>query len=660
MNNNNNSYQWKNKKLKIFVFLAFIVAILILIINQFNALYNSTALNREKVKGSISFEEVTEIAGISYVGESFGASWGDFNEDIYPDLWVTNHLQPGTLYINQGNDSFIDSTSKSFSQPSRGDTHGAAWADFDNDGDQDLVQIVGGQGGTGRGSNQMYLNDGEIFSQDQASRLGIDYPLARGRNPLWIDFDTDGLLDLVVTSEKRPDGQGRPTIFRQIDGKFTDSRLFTNFTLSESAFCFLSDLSGDSKLDLICSYPYWDTISRPTIYNVNSTPFTDLSDKLIPDVTSINDIVAADFNGDLLPDLYLTRRKSSHSDVRQPTSNKIKGLFIAARDQKGVQFDATGEVTINLFDWKLPLDEIYIGKSGFHPTKSQFTLSPNASEVEGIFPHEPGKDVGVYIGYNSTRKHWSIVLSSKQWKRVAVNVESSESISHLKSLGFDRDHPPYSDRLLINNGRKLLDKSRKARINSIPTPGQSVVAGDFDNDMDIDVYIVATYTAANQPNILYENLGDATFVAVLEAGGATGSSLGIGESVITADYDVDGFLDLFVTNGEGMPLLHDDGPSQLFHNRGNENHWLEIDLKGSVSNRDGIGAQVLATAGGITQLREQSGGIHRSAQNHQRIHFGLGKNTKADELIIKWPSGIVQKLKNVAADQLIQMTEPSS
>ena len=81
----------------------------------------------------------------------------------------------------------------------------------------------------------------------------------------------------------------------------------------------------------------------------------------------------------------------------------------------------------------------------------------------------------------------------------------------------------------------------------------------FDNDMDVDAYVVAS-ASDNLPNILYENQGDGTFVAVPDAGGAAGTTLGRGDSVVTADYDGDGFIDLFVTNGKDEK----DGPPAAF------------------------------------------------------------------------------------------------
>jgi len=192
-----------------------------------------------------------------------------------------------------------------------------------------------------------------------------------------------------------------------------------------------------------------------------------------------------------------------------------------------------------------------------------------------------------------------------------------------------------------------------------PTSCRSGVAGDFDNDMDLDLYLVCSHWGIkgegkeeNLANIFYENIGDAKFIKIPNAGGAKGTNLGDGQSVTVADYDNDGFLDLFITNGNEIP-----GPNQLFQNNGNSNHWIEIDLIGTSSNRDGIGSFVIITSGNVTQIREQSGGMHTYSQNHQRIHFGLGNNTMVDSILVNWPSGNIDEIKNISADQILQIIE---
>ena len=96
----------------------------------------------------------------------------------------------------------------------------------------------------------------------------------------------------------------------------------------------------------------------------------------------------------------------------------------------------------------------------------------------------------------------------------------------------------------------------------------------------------------------------------------------------------------------------------MFHNRGNGNHWIEFNLVGTTSARDPVGAQVFVTAGGKRQLREFTGFNHRTGQDMRRLHFGLGKNSTIDAVEIHWPSGTVQKLSNVKANQILRVTEP--
>jgi hypothetical protein len=194
-------------------------------------------------------------------------------------------------------------------------------------------------------------------------------------------------------------------------------------------------------------------------------------------------------------------------------------------------------------------------------------------------------------------------------------------------------------------------------------PSIDVVHGDFDNDGDVDLYVVNREAVRNVANILYENLGNATFakVPVHGAEGIIGmekeDGAGTGETVVTADYDSDGFLDLLVANGLNERKPRAGGPLQLFRNKGNGNHWIELDLEGTTSNRDGIGAKIFAsTPNGRTQLREQSGGYHRWAQNHQRVHFGLGDQTSVD-IRVEWPSGRVDLFPGVTVDSIYRVRE---
>ncbi len=164
----------------------------------------------------------------------------------------------------------------------------------------------------------------------------------------------------------------------------------------------------------------------------------------------------------------------------------------------------------------------------------------------------------------------------------------------------------------------------------------------------------------NLDNILYENDGRGNFTAITGAalGDARGDIYGRMDAVLTADYDLDGRLDLLVTNGKFPRAFSYSGRQQLFRNlTNNSNHWVEIDLQGTISNRDGIGARVFATTpDGKVQLREQGNGMHIHSQNHQRLHIGLGQNRQVD-LEVRWPSGVIEYFAAMKVDRLHRLVE---
>ena len=111
--------------------------------------------------------------------------------------------------------------------------------------------------------------------------------------------------------------------------------------------------------------------------------------------------------------------------------------------------------------------------------------------------------------------------------------------------------------------------------------------------------------------------------------------------------------------GRSSGLPSDGGGYQLLRNVArNDHHWLMIDLQGTRSNRDGIGAVVRVSAGGRTQVRVQDGGVHHRAQNHARLHFGLAGHARVDTLTVHWPSGAVQELQGVDSNQVLRLREP--
>jgi hypothetical protein len=229
----------------------------------------------------------------------------------------------------------------------------------------------------------------------------------------------------------------------------------------------------------------------------------------------------------------------------------------------------------------------------------------------------------------------------------------------------------YRNMLFRNRGDGSFEEvGAEAGVDEMRSTG-GVAWGDLDNDGDLDLVVtVESNAGAEEPDardLLYLNRGDGTFVDIAVAAGAIGYPDPKGQTLALADYDRDGWLDVLMVNQRiargtrGSPrrwMLTNLLLRNASHRDGTPGHWLVVRLRGTVSNRDGIGARVYVRASGREQLREQNGGAHLFAQHGPELHFGLGDATRVDTVRVVWPSGIEQTLVDVAADRRLLIAEP--
>jgi hypothetical protein len=644
------------------------------LINRAGALFLVALLAEAAVTSAsaqIAFTDASAAAGFANTAtETWGAAWGDLDGDHYPDLFTSNHRTRATLFHNNQNGTFTEVSRQVDLSRTPGwtggrsdvDSHGAGWGDVNNDGQEDLFEAVSG------GIDHFWINNGGKLTLSTTA-WGVDKLRTRSkRQGIFVDYDGDGRLDLAEI------GLSYPAYYPQLlNGTFGSGNHIDKpmACTSDGEWGHLSDIfSASSTLEVICAprkatYPKVNTVATGGVITDVTSQYTQYG--------PINDAVSFDYDGDLKPDLFLVRGSERPSDAYQYSDTGFEMQIItAANKSKSVTFQSTGVLTIsaslrsgsNSNDPQYEGDPayIYVGSNNHHPSALVFTLDPADANNAGVVAGSNG----INIGYSPNTGTWTISQGNNVYNYSYLQVTSTQSIAGLTFFGASGSDIGYKPILLHNTGSgfsQVLDGGWNVQVRC-----QSAVGGDFDNDMHEDLFLACTGGAHNIANRLFRNNGNGTFTEIANAGGAAGlqgaavaEHAGTSESVVVADYDLDGFLDLLVTNGDNMRPLYLGGPKQLFHNNGlaggNTNNWVEFDLVGTTSNRDGIGSKLYATAGGVTQYREQNGGYHRWSQNFMRVHVGLAANTAVDTTTVIWPDGSSTTYTGLAADHVYQLKQ---
>jgi hypothetical protein len=447
---------------------------------------------------------------------------------------------------------------------------------------------------------------------------------------MWADYDRDGRLDLVVIGDYIGSGVNTRLYHNEGDGVFVQ---VTNAPWGglriQSGYGAWADLNNDGNLDLFLT-----TVSPKEavlLMNQGQGAFNSITvnsnwlSNPIP--IGFGAIAMADINQDGYLDVFAGNLATAYSGgwdsllmnnrdgtFSAATNNVLYRQRIVNESAAGVDYDNDGDL------------DLFVTRYG-GSVPSQLYRNNGSGVFEEVTP-EPIRSL-VKSGLGSSWADFDNDGDMDMYFGDAGNA---------------------SGRFFLNNGDGTFTQWKGQPYANGVFPGGFGRWGDYDNDGHLDLFITSGFGGAG--NRLFRNLGDGNFEQIRNTPMAMDSSAD-SQSAAWADIDDDGFLDLFVANSV------DRSGNYLYHNNGNSNHWLEVKLVGTASNRDGVGARirVRATIGGKTfwQMRQISA---QPPAQELVAHFGLGDATNIDVVRIEWPSGIVQELHDVAPRQILTVTEP--
>jgi enediyne biosynthesis protein E4 len=459
----------------------------------------------------------------------------------------------------------------------------------------------------------------------------------------WWDYDGDGHLDLYVANNACLNGcPATNSLYHNLgDGTFQRVTNLLSTRVVRSSTVATADFDNNGTEDLYVlgnTAPQYDPNRYPPdeLYrNEGGGTFLPLRGQpWSRDVDTSNDCGWADYDRDGLLDVFvanvyetyaecLYRQRTDGSFVKMTAAQagSIVGVNLSTDACSWADYDNDGDPDL----WLSSRD----GRARLHQNGGQgyFSAATNAGSVTTI----NANCTGVWGDYDNDGWLDLYAVSLPDGPVTAVNALHR----NLQGTSFTN--------VALAAGVALANNAWAS------------AWGDYDNDGWLDIF-VANITGGT--NLLYRNRGDGTFEKL-----DVGSPIRDGDlraTVAWVDYDNDGFLDLFITCGNGTAL-----PNHLYRNNslsaGNANHWLKVKLIGQAANRSGIGAKirVKATIGGqeIWQVREISGNSGYQGGYGLMAHFGLGDATMAGIVRVEWPSGNVQELTDVPADHLRSITE---
>jgi hypothetical protein len=542
------------------------------------------------------------ILNYLYYYNGGGVAVGDVNNDGLPDLYFTSNLGPNRLYINKGNYHFEDVTLKAGVADSLGWKTGVTMADVNGDGYIDIY-VSGVDYLTLHGRNMLFINNGDGTFTDRTKEYGLDH-IGYATQALFFDYDGDGDLDMFLLNHST---HGERAINRAAQpgtgNPRASDRLFRNdgghfVDVSERAG--VGDHAGAFGLGVVASD--FNRDGCPDLYVSN-----DFQEN---DYLYINNCNGT-FTESITKATGHTSRFSMGVDAADFDNDGRPDIFVADMlpDRQDILNTSASSESANLFDLQL--------RAGYQPQYSRNTLQLNRDGVHF-------SDIGFFSGVFASDWSWAPLFA-------------------------DLDNDGYKD-LFVTNGvyRRPNDLDYIAYISN-----ENIQASLGEGMTRENMAILKKMPQVPLPNHAFHNNGDSTFTDMAKPWGLGTPSFSNG--AVYVDLNNTGALDLVVNNI--------NAPATIYRNRANEligAHYLVVTLRGAGANTQAIGATVTIVAGGKRQMLEEFPTRGFLSSVDPRLHFGLGKASTIDSLMVVWPDRRFQVLTHIRVDQFLELSESNA
>ena len=439
----------------------------------------------------------------------------------------------------------------------------------------------------------------------------------------WGDYDNDRLIDLFICNWEYG-GSGTQNFLYHNEGNGHFSKIESGAIVNETGFFSASawgDYDNDGYVDLVVPNRGGNVL---LFHNTSNGNFEQIYDTLLRDLNEhFRGSSWIDLNKDGYLDLFLTTyginylfQNSGRGDFFQIKSTRLSKENKKTGSCSWVDFDNDGD-----FDVFIP---VYPGTNLFYINNGDgtFILDTESKIIDDEY---------------SIGGSWADC--------------NNDGFLDLYVFNMDDQSPPNS--FYLNNGDGSFEKVTSGDV--VIDRGASLGCswGDFDNDGDLDLF-VSNMNYQGYKNNMYFNNGNGEFTKATES--EIINANGVDNTV--CDFDNDGDLDILITDGGAMGA---SAPNYLYSNNGNENNWINISFRGTISNSSAIGVRVKIKANifgnDIWQMREITQQNGTFGHSSLRAHFGLGDATMIDSVVAVWPSGNQQILTNVSAKQFLTITE---